>query len=223
MFMCIIERRGKTSEVLMLWNIIPVKNRSSPSQHKICVMYVLCSTVCGAIQMFFKGFRVQHDWSYCTITKLLTFSTTLVPVVFRLAVMLVFKMIYSMYGCTVEPLQTNKAIFVCFYCAVQMSSFLGLTVLCIGCAVVAVLPETVAHVYLFFFLNDVWFLGRFNNAGSPHAFIIADSIWWEVAVQPFRANGSSTGTPYRGCIIITATSSSLNQSFSPPGFINPCL
>lgn len=132
----------------MLWNIT-VKNRSSSSQHKICVMYVLCSAVCGNIQMFFKGFRVQHDWSYCAITKLLTFSTTLVPVVFRLAVMLVFKMIYSMYGCTVEPLQTNKAVFVYFYGAVQMSSFLGLTVLCIGCTVVAVLSQTVAHIYSF--------------------------------------------------------------------------
>lgn len=201
----------------MLWNIITVKNRSSPSQHKICVMYVLCSTVCGNIQMFFKGFRVQHDWSYCTITKLLTFSTTLVPVVFRLAVMLVFKMIYSMYGCTVEPLQTNKAIFVYFYCPDVVFPWLNCPVhrLHSCCRFISNRGSC-----KFVFLNYIWSLGRFNNAGSPHTFIIDNNIWWEMLVQPFRANWSSAGTPYRGCIIITVTSSSLNQSFSPLGFIN---
>lgn len=94
--------------------------------------------------MFFKGFRGHHDWPYCTVTKLLTFSTTLVPVVFRSVVMSVFKMIYSMYGCTVEPLQTNKVIFVYFYCAVQMLPLLGLTVPYISCTVAAVSPQTAA-------------------------------------------------------------------------------
>lgn len=94
--------------------------------------------------MFFKGFWGPYDWSYCTVTKLLTFSTTLVPVVFRSVVMLVFKMIYSMYGCMVEPLQTNRVIFVYFYCAVQMLLLLGLTVPYISCTVVAVSPQTAA-------------------------------------------------------------------------------
>lgn len=88
-------------------------------------------------------FRVQDDWSYCTVTKL-TFSTLLVPVVFRSVVMLVFKRTYSMYGCTVEPLQTNKVISVCFYGAAQMLPLRGLTVPCIGCMRVALLPQTAA-------------------------------------------------------------------------------
>lgn len=50
-------------------------------------------------------------------------------------------------SCTAERLQTNKAIFVCFYYALQMLSLLSLAVLYIGCTVVAVLSKTVAIFY----------------------------------------------------------------------------
>lgn len=124
--------------LLMLWRIGPVQLKRD-----ITSLQVLWSHRRGTVQMFFKEFKAQRDWFICTITTLLIFSTTLVPVVFRSVVTLVLKMIYLiyvLYGWAVA----DKQSYYCLYCAFQMLSLLSLTVLSIGCIVGAIWPNTVA-------------------------------------------------------------------------------